>query len=183
MKPGRLRALLLIAFPVVLILHGCYHNTRPISAEAESFKQKVNEFIGNGPEFLGNTIVLSKDDVISKFGKPLNITSREVKNRHDDVLDTIYELFYEGLCFEIYEVTLLERSYVYHIVLTSKKYKPKRGLSIGATKDYVTTTLGRPDKSQIDSWTYVASDGYPNSVRFNFGRGMVQKIEWHYVMD
>lgn len=185
LKPCRLWTLFLFVLPLVLILHGCYHNPHISSGEANSVERRVNEFIGGGPEFLGSTMVLSKDEVINKFGNPLNLTSRKVKNRHadDEVWDTIYELFYEGVYFEIYEVTLFERSYVYHIILANKKYQPKWRLGIGATREYVTTTLGRPNKIQRDSWTYVSSDGYPNSVIFNFEKDRVQKIEWLYIVD
>ena len=186
MKPHSPPVLLLLAILALLILHGCYRSPHLSTGEAEPVERRVNEFIGGGPEFLGNTIVLSKDAVISKFGKPVNVTSRKVKNRYyDDDLDTIYELFYEGLYFEIYEATSSERSYVYHIILTSKKYQSKWRLGIGATKEYVTMTLGRPEKSEseIDSWTYVSSDGYPNSVRFIFEKDKVHKIEWLYALD
>jgi hypothetical protein len=182
MKPHSPRVLLLLAILALLILHSCYHDPFLSTREDLSVGQRVNEFIGSGPEFLDNTIILSKDAVISKFGKPVKVTSRKVKNRHDDVLDTIYELFYEGLYFEIYEVTSFERSYVYHIILASKKYQSKWRLGIGATKEYVTAILGRPDKSEIDSWTYVAS-GYPNSVRFSFEKDTVHEIEWLYALD
>jgi hypothetical protein len=174
--------LLLLAILALLILHGCYRSPHLSTGEAEPVERRVNEFIGSGLEFLGNTIILSMDAVISKFGKPVNLTSRKVKNRHDDVLDTIYELFYEGLYFEIYEVSSFERSYVYHIILANKKYQSKWRLGIGATKEYVTATLGRPDKSEKDSWTYMAS-GYPNSVRFTFEKDTVHEIEWIYALD
>jgi hypothetical protein len=109
--------------------------------------------------------------------------SKEVKNRHNDVMDTVYELVYEGLYLEIYEVTLDNRSFVYHIVVTSKKYKPKWGLGVGATKPQVKATLGNPGESNINKWSYVASDAYPHSVRFYFEKGRVQKIEWVYILD
>jgi hypothetical protein len=145
----------------------------------------VDDFIQEGPEFLGSIIVSSKDDVITKFGKPLNLTLRKIRNRHadDEVWDTVYELAYEGLYLEIYEVTLDKRSFVYHIVVTSNKYKPKWGLGVGATKSQVKATLGDPYETDINKWNYVVSDEFPHSVRFYFEKDSVQKIEWLYILD
>jgi len=174
--------------PIVLslllfFLPGCDHNVRRSGHEAESFQRKADEFIDNGAEFLGDRIVNSKADVISKLGTPLKVTSKGVRNIYSEVMDTVYELFYEGLYLEIYEVTLDNRSFVYHIVVTSKKYKSKWDLGVGATKEDLRAILGKPDQSDIHSWSYVALYGHLDSVRFYFEKDTVRKIEWSYVVD
>jgi hypothetical protein len=183
MKPARFAIYLLFITLVVCILHGCLHNTPPIDNQSESFQKEPDDFIQEGPEFLGSIIISSKDDVIGKLGKPLNMTSKEVKNRHNDVMDTVYELVYKGLYLEIYEVTLDNRGFVYHIVVTSKKYKPKWGLGVGATKSQVKAALGNPNETNINEWSYVVSDIFPHSVTFYFEKDRVQKIEWLYTLD
>jgi hypothetical protein len=162
---------------------GCGHNVRWSGNDADSFQRKADEFIDNGAEFLGERIVNSKADVISKLGTPLKVTSKGVRNIYSEVMDTVYELFYEGLYLEIYEVTLDNRSFVYHIVVTSKKYKSKWGLGVGATKGDLRAILGKPNQSNIHSWSYVVLYGHPDSVRFYFEEGTVRKIEWSYVVD
>jgi hypothetical protein len=183
MKSTRFAIFLLVSTLVMCILLGCLHNTPPIGNKSESFQKKVDDFIQEGPEFLGRIIVSPKNDVIGKLGEPLNMTRKEVKNRHDDVMDTVYELVYEGLYLEIYEVTLDNRSFVYHIVVTGKKYKPKWGLGVGTTKSQVKAALGNPDETNMDEWSYVASDVFPHSVIFYFEKDRVQKIEWLYILD
>lgn len=173
--------LLLVLFMSFFIMVSL--NAYASEKEGSQVQRKADYFIEEGPEFIGSTIEHSKSEIINRLGKPLSIKSEKVRNPHNDTMDTIYKLKYVGLYIEVYEVSLDERSFVLYIILENKKYKTKWGISIGTTKERIRAVLGKPDKNDETSWTYVANDGYPDTVKFYFVQEGVKKIEWCHIID
>lgn len=151
-------------------------------SQANDFQKRVNQFIYDGLDFkLGKT----RAEIISNLGNPENMEMKKVKNIHypDEIIDEIYELFYDGLYIRIYKATAGDREFIEYLSITSDRFKIKWGLNIGSSKEEVKNILGNPIKEDSDVFTYEYTDGYPDHVYFYFRDNAVYRIDWEFWID
>jgi hypothetical protein len=145
---------------------------------------KIDEFINEGPDFLDKTIYKTNDEIIKKLGNPMNIKETKVKNIHDpEVIDTVYELFYDGLYIKNYTAIAKDKGWIEHISITKNNYNLKYGINIGNDRNHIESILGKPPETKDDVWIYTDSDGYADTVKFYFKNDTVTKIEWDFWID
>jgi hypothetical protein len=148
------------------------------------FQAKIDEFINEGPIFLNNTIYKTNDEIINKLGKPINIKETKVKNIHNpEVIDTVFELFYDGLYIKNYAAKANDKGWIENISITKNSYNLKCGINIESNRNHIKNILGEPPEKKDDVWIYTDSDGYPDSVTFYFKNDTVTKIEWNFWID
>ena len=147
-------------------------------------EERLTFFIYEGPEFLGGATEQSRPEIIRRFGNPIKTTTEKIWNRYDGVMDTIYNLSYEGLRLGIYEASLDNTSFVSHVILEKSGFKTKWDINIGTMKEKIKTIFGKPDDSDNDTWAYRLSIGdLSSSVKFFFKQERVWKIEWSHMVD
>jgi hypothetical protein len=151
-----------------------------VSANAE---QNLEEFLEHGWDFeIGETL----EDIVKRFGKPLQLERREIRNRHNsDQIDEIYKLRYHGLRIAKYRVNSTKGK-LYELMLavtiTSSKYQVKHGLNVSSSIQSVKRILGKPAAENGSSLRYEAAEGGA-TVTFHVAGGKVRKIEWSFHPD
>lgn len=181
---------ILIIGSAFFILKGRQKTSTNITYEQEilqpktDFQSKIDEFINEGPAFLEKSTYKTIGEIINKLGRPINIKETKAKNIHNpEVTDTVYTLFYDGLHIINYTAKANDKGWIQHISITKNSYNLKYGISIGSSRKFIASTLGKPQETKDDRWIYIDSDGYEDTATFYFRNDIVTKIEWDFWID
>ncbi len=148
--------------------------------EKDQYLINLEEFIDKGLEFkLGKT----RKEMIENIGTPVKVETQTVENRHvQGLVDTIYELSFDGLYIGIYD-TRGKEIILYHKI-TSPKYKVKYGLNVGVSVDKVREVFGKPQEEQENQLNYIYETGaFEIYVVFRIFENKITTIEWHFPVD
>ena len=184
-----IRVILLIGmgisyFVFAAVISGCSKKENVAAEEPDHavYQERINQLVDDGLDFeLGDSV----NEIIKTLGQPKDIQVDKIKNVHypDEIVDEIHRLYYDGLYVQIYKATEGNKELLQALSITSNKFKVKLGLNVGTTKTEIRRTLGNPSNDSDDMWSYVYTEGYPNTVQFYFENDAVTKIEWSYWID
>jgi hypothetical protein len=121
----------------------------------------------------------SRDSLIEAFGNPIKEKSSQKNDLigKDDFQNT-REYQFDGLSIQLLSNdSFNENDTYFHVLIESKKYKLKYGISIGSTKDEVFKKLGTPDTDNGKELTYINKQ-YWYDVYFYYENNTVIKITW-----
>ncbi len=133
---------------------------------------RVDEFIGAARGLLGRTAT----DVERRLGPPRAVAPGAVPSYRDRrVFRVTRRLSYDGLTLEV-----LDTGRVRRVRLERAGLGLPLGLDVGATREDVLRALGEPTQADAGQLTYLYSDGFPDTVRFELRDGRVRGIQWDY---
>ncbi|MBP8084196.1 MAG: hypothetical protein KAZ87_13440 [Spirochaetes bacterium] len=93
--------------------------------------------------------------MLFQFGTPSYIETQESPNSYNsEIIDKVVILKYNGLLFDIYHCTDLDKEILTRIEISSPQYKLKNDLSVGMSFDTVLEKFGYPDEVSIDKMIY-----------------------------
>jgi len=96
-----------------------------------------------------------KEEMLFQFGSPSEIEIQELPNSYNsEVIDKFIELKYDGLHFDIYHCTDLDKEILTSVEISSPKYKLKNDVSVGVSFEKVLDKFGYPDAVSIDKMIY-----------------------------
>lgn len=149
---------------------------------SESQKRNAIIFIDKAVQyyFKGESVSDVKNSLATKPTEKIS----KVKNTHNPkILDTIYELVFDGLSVIVYHATFSKRDHIAYLSISSRKYNVRYGLIIGCNKEDVRKTLGEPTciEKKDDDLIYIYSN--TSEVRFYFKNSVLQRIDWQFYLD
>lgn len=122
-------------------------------------------------------------EMMKLIGIPTKVKTQQTENRHEPgVIDTVYELAFDGLDIGIYdtrgkEILLYQR-------ITSPKHKVKYELNVGVSKRKIIDVLGRPEEEAQQELKYIYEEwGYQTVIVFNIDEDKVTAITWSFPVD
>lgn len=133
----------------------------PFSKISESLSRNQDAIVEyfNNP-FINKKIVSRngrniKEEMLFQFGSPSEIEIHELPNSYNsEIVDKFIILKYDGLLFDIYHCTDLNKEILTSIEISSPKYKLKNDVSVGVSFETVLDRFGYPDAVSIGKMTY-----------------------------
>ena len=104
---------------------------------------------------------VSKDNIVKRFGLPLNTISKKVMNSREPGLEELIITWeYPGMVIKTSTPLIGKKSntWIVEIILTSSNYVLKYCLGIGKPRSEFLTVLGKPDKETTSSIKYSAEN-------------------------
>jgi hypothetical protein len=112
-------------------------------------------------------------------GKPTKHVVEKVENTHvEGQIDEWHSLEYPGIKLKYYRVVPEKRNILRTLELVSSGYTLPFGIRIGATRESITSILGKPSTSGPDAIEYECGDPYSRTVSFEFKKGRLFAIQW-----
>ena len=116
------------------------------------------------------------DDVIQKLGKPKSTTVTKVDNIHDSsATDIITTLEYPGLTIAVYKSQKYKKEFITKLTLAKRPKQMPLPVTIGASREFVLSRLGKPLEHDRDAITYRDDHG---DLDIHFKDSKVSKLEW-----
>lgn len=142
--------------------------------ENEPFYEKSREaYYFKIIKFFGNT----KDEIISKIGKPKSLNKQEQQNKYDEsAIDIIYTLKYDGLEISILRVAYDGREFITNFLFSSHNIV-KNDKFLNAPISNVYKELGIPHKDMHSSVYYKLTESKYYGISFYQNNNVVNKIE------
>ncbi len=127
---------------ILLIAAFLFPQASPIYAS--DFNERINDLIYKG---IGLQISGNENDLIKRYGKPVNITVKEIQNKYYDFKDEVFIYEYPGMKVYYYKFNHKEHGWkvLNAISITSDIYELKFGLKVGLTLAQVESILGKAD--------------------------------------
>lgn len=144
-------------------------------------QSNLREFAGNGLDF---KLGMTRKEIFQNIGTPVSVQTESVENRHQPkIMDTIYELDFDGLVVKIYDAG--GKEIMLYQKISSPKYKVKYGLNIGESRRKIKDVLGDPQEVHHDKVIYAYYDefGYETIVVFRIADDKIAAIEWNFPVD
>ena len=124
----------------------------------------------------------TKEEVMENVGEPLRIENEEYENRHNDDIDNIATLYYDGFEISFYEVASDDRQIMLDWEITNEDYQMIYGLKVGVTEQFVFELLGEPTYLNGDYKVFEHFEDY-GCLAFKVQDGLVVEIAGRVYLD
>lgn len=137
------------------------------------------------PDFARNAIAASetRTALTQRYGKPNSVQAVAVANRHDPaVTDSLFTVFYTNAVFD-YHKPGVGGDLLDHAVIRDNRFLEHAALGMGAPRQRIERTFGRPESSDANSLTYECGGEVNVPLTFRFSGGIVTSVEIDYYVD
>lgn len=140
----------------------------------------IQRLVGDG--FVFSTNPKTKEEVIKNLGEPLRVENKEYENRHNDDIDNIATLYYDGFEISFYEVAADGRQFMLHWVVDNRNYQLIYDLKVGVTEQFVFELLGEPSFIDGDYKVFEDVEDY-GCLALKVQEGLVEEIVGKVYLD
>jgi hypothetical protein len=171
----------------IMAIQGCDQvKQKQQSTESADFQKwaeiakKIDEFVYQGPLFLGQNSSRKSLSEIRQLGEIKNESVKYANNPHVEGEKIEFRTFvFEGLV--LYGVVDKQNFYAITIIITNPKWKILYDLNVESPASRVPAALGqppRPMQGPVERFS-----GQTESVDFTIDNGKIAKIEFNYYFD
>lgn len=125
--------------------------------------------------------------VLDRLNEPARLETEPRENRHvPGQVDTLRTYHYDGLRFEVYDVSDSERQLMQNVTVMSDAYDPGLGFRVGSTRSEVEAAMGEPGERRSGAYVYDLGEselGASDQLIVRFDGDRVRELEWSFYVD
>lgn len=117
------------------------------------------------------------------FGKGKYRHEGKIENRHNGIMDDLYEMKYRGLTVNFYHARGIRRHIATRIVLERPSPWALWGLTVGSSIELLKRKFGEPNDTADDALIYRTDQMEGHILTFTVRGGKIGSIRWDYRLD